>query len=91
VARTDTGETHRLLWVLMITSAANRSWPGDVPISNERAVGLPAPSVIRCAKIATIAPIEAGDAERLGTLPRAVRTKVAAELKRTLAISGRSA
>ena len=24
----------RLLWVFLITSAANRSWSGDVPVSN---------------------------------------------------------
>ncbi len=54
---------HDLLWVLMITSADNRGWPGDVVISNLTMAGLPAPSVIRTAKIATI---EAADATRLG-------------------------
>ena len=43
-----------LLWVAMITSAANRAWSKDVPISDNLAAGLPAPSVIRLAKIATI-------------------------------------
>ena len=46
----------------MITSAENRSWPDDVPVADLAKAGLPAPSVIRTAKIATI---EAGDAERL--------------------------
>ena len=55
---------HGLLWVLMITSAENRGWPGDVPIADSSLAGLPVPSVIRTAKIATI---EAKEAERLGT------------------------
>jgi len=38
----------------MITSAENRIWSGDVPIRDLAAAGLPAPSVIRTAKIATI-------------------------------------
>lgn len=42
-----------LLWVVMITSAENRSWPGDVdlPLAG---TGLDAPSVVRTLKIATI-------------------------------------
>ena len=55
-----------LLWVLMVTSAANRGWPGDVAVSNLEAAGLPAASVVRSAKIATV---EAGDAEPIGRLP----------------------
>ncbi|HZY68591.1 MAG TPA: type II toxin-antitoxin system PemK/MazF family toxin [Devosia sp.] len=44
-----------LMWVLMITSAGNRPWPGDVDLSGElETTGLPAPSVVRTAKIATI-------------------------------------
>jgi mRNA interferase MazF len=56
---------HGLLWVLMITSAANVAWAGDVPIVDFEAAGLPAPSVVRTAKIATI---HSGDAGLLGTL-----------------------
>ncbi len=56
-------DAHGLLWVVMITSAENRGWPGDVPVNNLAAAGLPVPSVIRTAKIATI---EAADAARLG-------------------------
>src|SRR5579872_3590929 len=72
---------HGLLWVLMITSAENRGWPGDVAVSNLRSAGLPAPSVIRTAKIATI---EASDAARLGKISPAtlqhVLARVGAEL-----------
>src|SRR5690554_1252769 len=45
---------HSLLWVLMITSAENRSWPGDVAVAKLTMAGLPVASVIRTAKIATI-------------------------------------
>ena len=54
---------HGLLWVVMITSAENRSWPGDVAVDDLARAGLPAPSVIRPTKIATI---DASDASRLG-------------------------
>ena len=50
----------------MITSAEHRGWPGDVLISDLDGAGLPAPSILRPAKIATI---EARDAGRLGILP----------------------
>ena len=65
VAVPDAPETPELLWVLMVTSTANRGWPGDVAVADLRAAGLPAPSVVRSAKIAII---EARDAERIGRL-----------------------
>jgi mRNA-degrading endonuclease toxin of MazEF toxin-antitoxin module len=74
-------EAHGLLWVVMITSAANRGWPGDVPVTNPAAAGLPAPSVIRTAKIATI---EASDAARLGKVSPALFRQVAMRLEQTL-------
>jgi mRNA interferase MazF len=56
-------DLHGLLWVAMITSAQNRGWPGDIPVANLRMAGLPVPSLIRTAKIATI---EASDGLKLG-------------------------
>ena len=56
-------EVHGLLWVVMITSAENRGWPDDVPVANLKLAGLPVPSLIRSAKIATI---DASDASKLG-------------------------
>ena len=73
---------HGLLWVLMITSAQNRRWDNDIVVSDLNTAGLPAPSVIRCAKIATI---EAQDAERIGALAQNDRKKVAAHLESILA------
>jgi len=61
-------EQHALLWVVMITSAQNKGWPGDVSVSNLKNAGLPVPSIIRSAKIATI---EASDASRLGCISSA--------------------
>ena len=70
------------LWVLMVTSAANRGWPGDVVVSGLDEAGLPAASVMRVAKITMI---EASDAERIGCLPVADRAQVAAGLRNGLA------
>src|SRR6185503_9139903 len=64
---------HGLLWLVMITSAENRGWGGDIAVSDLAAAGLPAPSIVRPAKIATI---EARDAERLGVLPVSDRAGV---------------
>lgn len=64
---------HGLLWVLMITSAENRGWPGDVTITDLGKAGLPVASVIRTAKIATI---EAKEAEKLGSIGQEERSAV---------------
>ena len=34
-------DAHGLLWVVMITSAENRRWSGDVSVNNLAAAGLP--------------------------------------------------
>jgi mRNA interferase MazF len=73
------GHGSTLLWVVMITSAANRGWPGDIALSEDyQEVGLPVPSVIRTAKIATM---EARHADRLGKLDTARWGEVAATLQ----------
>jgi mRNA interferase MazF len=70
-----------LLWVLMITAAENRPWQGDVPIPDHRAVGLPIPSIVRPAKIATV---EASRARIRGRLPAATAAVVATAVKSIL-------
>jgi mRNA interferase MazF len=77
-------DLHGLLWVVMITSAENRGWPGDVAIGNQTTAGLPVPSVVRTAKIATI---EASDATRLGRASAAQLRQVVARLVRELSAS----
>jgi mRNA interferase MazF len=63
----------------MITSAENRSWPGDVELTHSyRDVGLPVPSLIRTTKIATI---EARHADRIGRLTTELWRRVEAELR----------
>jgi mRNA interferase MazF len=75
----EIGDRGALLWVVMITSAANRSWPGDVGLTDAyRDVGLPAPSWIRTTKIATI---EGRHADRIGRLSRALWGQVEGEMR----------
>jgi mRNA interferase MazF len=81
VAVPDVPSGPGLLWVLMVTSSANRGWPGDVLVSDLNAAGLPAPAVVRPAKIATI---EARDAERLGHLSHVDRDAVSKGLRNSL-------
>ena len=77
------GDGGRLLWVMMITSAENRGWPGDVAIGADyRAAGLPAPSIVRTAKIATI---EASHAESVGRISAGLLADVDKALASALA------
>ncbi len=74
-------ELHGLLWVVMITSAENRGWPDDVPVTNLKMAGLPSPSLIRSAKIATI---EAADALKLGQVSAGQLGLVTERLRREM-------
>jgi mRNA interferase MazF len=80
----ETGpDTPLLLWVLMITSAENRGWPGDVEIPDAPTSGLPIPSVIRTAKVATI---DAARAEPRGQVAPETLAEVRAEIVRRLGL-----
>jgi len=81
VSGPDLQQGHQLIWVVMITSAENRGWPSDVKVSALSRAGLPVPSVIRTAKIATI---EASDATRLGTIGVSQLKQVLYRIGRTL-------
>lgn len=71
-----------LLWVLMITSAANKGWQGDVSLEERFAeCGLSVPCVVRTAKITTV---ERGRARKTGTLPADLWAEVRSELERRL-------
>ncbi len=68
----------------MVTSAANRgggSWPGDVLVSDLEEADLPAASVVRSARIATI---EAVHAKPIGRLPTRDRVPVAGAFRSTV-------
>lgn len=72
------GDDGRMHWVLMITSADHRRWPGDVALDRRHGeAGLPAPSLIRTSKIATV---ETDRMEPLGRMPDAFMDAVEAEL-----------
>ena len=76
------GEGDQLLWVVMITSAENRPWSCDVPFGDTyAAAGLPVPSVVRPAKIATI---EARDADPIGRIDPLLLAAVDAEIDRLM-------
>jgi mRNA interferase MazF len=68
-----------LIWVAMITSAGNAPWSCDVTVADLARAGLPAPSVVRTAKIACIEP--ARIERRAGRLDKAALKAVAQKLK----------
>jgi mRNA interferase MazF len=74
IAAGELETAHGLLWLAMITSGEHPSWLGDVAVSDLGGTGLPAPSIVRPAKIATI---DASNVGRLGTLPSATRRQCA--------------
>jgi mRNA interferase MazF len=82
VSNTLLREEFDLVWVVMITSAANPRWTCDVEISNLRVAGLPAPSIIRPAKLATIE--SARIVRRIGTIDQEIQNRVAEYFRRTL-------
>ena len=74
---------HGLVWLAMITSAENKSWSSDVTVTDLKRAGLPAPSVVRTAKIACV---ETGRIlRRAGRLDKATARSAARHLARFLA------
>jgi mRNA interferase MazF len=72
-----------LVWVVMITSASNRSRDDDVPIADLRLAGLQVASVVRPAKLATIEPNRI--VRRAGGLDEATAKRVAQVMTKYLA------
>ncbi|WP_038585882.1 type II toxin-antitoxin system PemK/MazF family toxin [Neorhizobium galegae] len=87
VSSGDLGEEAALLWVVMITSAENRPWTDDIAISDHGSAGLPAPSVVRPVKIATV---EARHVEPIGKLPDEIRQSVIRRIAGILSIAPRA-
>lgn len=81
VSRGTLGDTNSLIWVVMITSAENRKWPGDLVIQELKDTGLPIISLIRTSKIATI---ETRDAEIIGEIPKDLLTHTTQEISKNL-------
>lgn len=72
IVRHDPDHEH-LVWAVMVTSAQHHAWPDDLPIPDHAAAGLPAPSIIRPRKIATL---DTGDIALLGALPATGTTRL---------------
>lgn len=70
---------HGLVWLAMITSADNEPWSSDVAIADLKRSGLPAPSVVRPAKIACIDPSRID--RRIGRLDKAAARNVSQRLR----------
>jgi mRNA interferase MazF len=75
-----------MYYVAMITNAAHVPWAGDVRVSDVVAAGLPIPSVVRTAKIATID--EQALIRPLGSLPKLDSSRVSAACRSFLAFLG---
>lgn len=54
VSGTLLADSHGLYWIAMVTSAVNPRWHHDIVVSDLAAAGLPRPSVLRMAKLATV-------------------------------------
>lgn len=72
-----------LIWVVMVTAAVNRQWPGDIAIPDHVTAGLPIPSIVRTSKAATLT---ARRATRLGRLPPATLAALDAQIATYLGI-----
>jgi mRNA interferase MazF len=70
---------HGLIWVAMITSTENEPGSSDVVIADLKRAGLPAPSVVRPAKIACIEPSRID--RRAGRLDKAGAKAVGQKLR----------
>jgi mRNA interferase MazF len=74
-----------VLWAVMITSAANKRWPGDVVVADYKALGLPIPSVVRTEKITTL---ECAGANLIRKCDGALLAKVQARIAGYLGFGG---
>jgi mRNA interferase MazF len=73
---------HGLLWVAMITSDRGGRRTDDVVITQQKKAGLPAPSLVRASKLATIEPARV--IRSAGTLARADLSAVLAAIAKYL-------
>jgi mRNA interferase MazF len=69
----------RMYYVAMITNAQHDAWDGDVLVSNLNESGLPIPSRVRPAKLATFDEPAIGRA--IGSLPALDRARVLESLR----------
>ena len=74
-------EKYKLCWVMMVTSAENPSWPGDIKISSLRKAGLGNPSIIRPAKIATL---QVDSVKKIGKISVEISKKLAGFIRNNI-------
>lgn len=72
---------HDLVWVAMITSAANTSWSDDIELPLAK-TGLTTASVVRIAKVTTIDSKRI--ARKIGIIDKATRSKISAAIGKIL-------
>jgi mRNA interferase MazF len=72
-------DPYDLVWLAMITSAENEPWSCDVAIVDLERAGLPAPSIVRPAKIACLDPSRIE--RRAGRLDKATARTVAQRVR----------
>jgi mRNA interferase MazF len=73
----------RMYFVAMVTNGEHVAWTGDVSVSDLATAGLPIPSIVRSAKLATLD--EAAIIRVLGSLPAPDRLDVGRALRAFLA------
>jgi mRNA interferase MazF len=83
VTREPVGPDGLLIWVAMITNAKRKAWPGDVKVRDHKSAGLPIPSMIRTAKLATL---ETAGADKIGRLPDADLREVQLKIREHLGL-----
>ncbi|HEX3675112.1 MAG TPA: type II toxin-antitoxin system PemK/MazF family toxin [Rhizomicrobium sp.] len=79
VSAPELSRKYGLVWLVMVTSADNRAWDCDVTVGDLKVAGLPAPSLIRPAKLATVD--AARILRRIGHLSAKDARALGAELK----------
>ena len=80
VSRPWDADGFRLYWTMMVTSIENAGWPDDIDIGEHFTdAGLPAASVIRPAKVASVMEVSA---VKLGRLPSPILKQVLRTLRR---------
>jgi mRNA interferase MazF len=75
-----------VIWVMMITTAINKGWPGDLSLEDDHAsLGLPVPCVLRTEKVSTVEVAHARligrlDGDRLGQVRSMIATMLQLEV-----------
>jgi len=84
VSSSQMAAQYGLVWLAMITSASNPRWDCDAEIENLATAGLPAPSLVRPVKVATI---DVGRImRRIGRLSAADANAVKAKLRELIVL-----